>query len=173
MTFPLDRITTFDRVQGPQVAVSRFDGAVHVAWMNDTFDDLRYTKSTDLGNAYGAHEVISSGQVLRTSGNGNRNINGNLRAATIPVMRWNNTVGKLAVVWHADAPTTNSYRTVTENGKITASATDPAASLNNFVGDYQDVYVHNYSGTNRAATAFAIAGAFTTYLDIYSSRITY
>lgn len=63
--------------------------------------------------------------------------------------------------------------TVTENGKITASATDPAASLNNFVGDYQDVYVHNYSGTNRAATAFAIAGTFTTYLDIYSSRITY
>lgn len=242
ITFPQDRILTFDFVQGPQVAVSTSDGTVHAAWMNDTFDDIRYTKSVDFGNTFGAHEVISSGQVLRTAGNGNRNINGGLRAGTLPIMRWNNTVGKVAVVWHADTPTVNSYLsfkpcssscnasgwrnavrvntdvtttdqfmpavsannagnwivtfydrrddpanqlyhvyyalavptgTITENGKITTTTTDPSATLFNFIGDYQDVYVHNYGGTYRAAAAWAQAATFTTYLDIYGTKITW
>ena len=241
LSFPTVAIPTFDAVATPQIAVNTSNGEVYTTWVNTREEDIRFASSTDFGVSFGAHEKVAEGEQLRFGGN--RIINGNVRAQTVPSMRYNWAAGKLMIVWHAgDNNTTDltqirySHRPCTSqcnywgwelaktlndvstndqfmpaidffssgnsvvtfydrrntnnilydqymayidgngnllepNKRIGTIRSNPQQNPNAFIGDYQDVWVHNYSDGQSASNAWVGTADTVNPTDVFLSRI--
>jgi hypothetical protein len=97
LTFPTSTVISYASVTGPQVTVNANNGDVHVMWFDLGNNDLRFSMSTNLGVNFGPHEIISGGNLV-----GITNLNGGVRAPSLPMARYNWVANRLAVVWHAN-----------------------------------------------------------------------
>lgn len=106
LTFPTSTVISYASVTGPQVTVNANNGDVHVMWFDLGNNDLRFSMSTDFGINFGPHEIISGGNLVPIT-----NLNGGVRAPSLPMARYNWVANRLAVVWHAygDAGTEAYY----------------------------------------------------------------
>lgn len=100
-------------VGNPQVVVDTNSGAVYVLWVDFGAHQIQMAASPAGGSSFGAHEVAGSGIHVGT-------INGNLRAETVPMARYNSANSTLDLVWHADGTNGTdidySYRTFSVGG---------------------------------------------------------
>jgi hypothetical protein len=97
-TFSAPTVVTIDSVRFPQVVVSSDDGTVSAIWVNRTFADIRMSQSTDHANNFGAHEVVTGGNLIPVSPS--VVLNGGLRAASIPMARYNGPAHRICVVYY-------------------------------------------------------------------------
>lgn len=87
---------TYDKVQGPQVVVDSSNGYVYAMWVNWTNNDIRSSRSPNQGVNFEGHEVVGGGNLLMRGAT----INGNVRANTLPMARFNWSAARIMVVWH-------------------------------------------------------------------------
>jgi len=81
-------------VANPQIVVAPGTGYVYVLWVDFGLNQIQMARSTDNGVTFGAHEVAASG----TMSTGN--LNGGIRAETVPMARFNAAANSVDVVWH-------------------------------------------------------------------------
>lgn len=99
LTFPTSTVITYDDVQGPQVVVNPTGGTVHCMWLNVNQNDLRSALSTNYGVSFGSHEIAAAGGNLLTRDSGIM-INGNVRAWSLPMARYNWAAGRVIMAYH-------------------------------------------------------------------------
>lgn len=87
---------TYDEVQGPQVVVDSSNGYVYAMWVNWTNNDIRSSRSPNQGVNFEGHEVVGGGNLLMRGAT----INGNVKANTLPMARYNWSYPRVMVVWH-------------------------------------------------------------------------
>jgi hypothetical protein len=89
---------TYDFVQGPVVAVNANDGTVYCTWVNERFRDIRFASSSGSGAlSFGPHAIVDGTNILPID----TQLTGGVRAATLPMMKFNWHDNRLGVVWHA------------------------------------------------------------------------
>jgi len=99
-TFPQKTVVAYgpgpntgDAVANPQVVVAPGSGAVYVIWVDFGAGDLRMSRSLDFGVTWGAHEIAGTGVMTG-------NLNGSIRAETVPMARYNSVANSINLVWH-------------------------------------------------------------------------
>lgn len=109
LSFPDRAVVTYDNVHMPSVAVNANNGSVYSVWVNNRVEDIRFAESPHGSFGFPTHEVVAEGQQLRTTAQRNTNLNGGVRAPSIPMIRYNWVTQRLAVTWHAGDANTDIW----------------------------------------------------------------
>lgn len=94
LTFGAPVSVAIGNIQGPQIVVSPSSGYVYAIWVDYSLNAIRLSRSADFGQTWSAPETGAQGNM--TSGN----INGGVRAPTLPMARFNGVANKVSIVWH-------------------------------------------------------------------------
>ncbi len=105
VTFPQDRCVVLDalgncareNVNMSQILVDAFWGYLYIFWVDFGRGEIRRASSTNFGQAWSAPETVAAGRNLL---GGADRLDGNLRAPTVLMARYNSTSRRLDVVWH-------------------------------------------------------------------------
>ena len=105
VTFPQTTVpySTQDTINGVQVLVDYYSGYVYVLWIDFSDNTIYMSTSKDMGTTWSAPESVASGKMLNT----NAYLNGDVRAGSLPMARYNWVANKICLVWHEwqkDAP---------------------------------------------------------------------
>jgi hypothetical protein len=84
------------QINGVQVLVNYYTGDVYVLWNDFTANTIFMSTSQDQGSTWSAPETVASGNM----GNYSAKLNGNVRAGSVPMARFNWVANKICVVWH-------------------------------------------------------------------------
>lgn len=96
LTFGAPSLVTTGRVQGAQIVVSSSTGNVYVVWADFAANQIRMSSSNSAATVWSAPQTAASGPLVPLG----TNLGGNVRAGTLPMMRYNGVNGSLAVTWH-------------------------------------------------------------------------
>ncbi|MEO8216840.1 MAG: sialidase family protein [Acidobacteriota bacterium] len=141
----------------PQIVVAPGTGYVYVIWVNFATNDIRMARSTDFGVSYGAHDVVASGSLTRSS----PALNGGIRASTVPMARFNTPSNKIVVVWHENG----------SQGTDVKYAYKPCTSVCNSYGWEQKKLITQYTANDQFMPALdfnASGNMVVTYYDRHS-----
>jgi hypothetical protein len=111
LTFGAASLVTTGRVQGAQIVVSSSTGNVYVVWADFAANQLRMASSNSAASSWSAPQTAASGPLVPLG----TNLGGNVRAGTLPMLRYNGINGSLALTWHehdfAGSPRADIYYT--------------------------------------------------------------
>jgi hypothetical protein len=167
-SFPLKTVIAYgpgpltnNVVANPQIIVAPGSGAVYVIWLDFGAGNIQMARSTDFGVTFGAHEIAASG-TLSTG-----NLNGGIRAETVPMARYNSVTNSILLVWHdvgANGTTEVEYAYKDVNGWhrpaspiVQFTANDqfmPAVDFNAAGNVIVTYYDRHADGTNTAYRAY-------------------
>jgi hypothetical protein len=94
LTFGAPVAVETGNIQGPQVVISPSSGYVYAIWVDYSLNAIRLSRSADFGQTWSTPETGAMGNM--TSGN----INGDVRAPTLPMARFNSVANKICIAWH-------------------------------------------------------------------------
>lgn len=103
LTFEDPVIVTTGRIANPQILVSPFYGyAIYALWVDFSANKIRMSRSLNYGKTWGTPETASAGNMIagKKSWNESDRLNGDVRAVTAPMARFNWIKNKICVVWH-------------------------------------------------------------------------
>ncbi len=85
-------------IQGPQILVNSNNGYIYVLWTDFNLNAIRMSTSTNFGQNWSSPETAATGNML--SFPSEDHINGNVKAGSLPMARFNWAANKICVVWH-------------------------------------------------------------------------
>lgn len=95
----------------PQIVVSSATGNVYVVWADFAANQLRMASSNSSASSWSMPQTAASGPLVPLG----TNLGGNVRAGTLPMLRYNGVNGSLALTWHehdfAGSPLADIYYT--------------------------------------------------------------
>jgi hypothetical protein len=95
MSFGPPAFVTSGLIHAPQILVNPFYGyAIYAIWVDYSANAIRMSRSLDYGASWSTPETAATGNIVVG------NINGGVRATTVPMARFNSVANKMSVVWH-------------------------------------------------------------------------
>lgn len=110
LTFPVERLVEIGDVNGAQVVVSLHSGYAYVIWTDFTRNAIRMSTSDNYGTTWTAPETAATGNMLDAADR----INGDMKAGSLPMARFNWVANKVSIVWHECATTCTSTSSNTD-----------------------------------------------------------
>lgn len=96
VSFGTPALVTTGYIQGAQIAVNGSTGAVYVSWVDFSSNAIRFSSSSSAATTWSTPTTVATGNLVPPG----TYLAGNVRATTLPMMRWNWVTGKLVAVWH-------------------------------------------------------------------------
>lgn len=97
LSFGAPAIVTTGLIGAPQILVNPYFGyAIYAIWLDYSanVNAIRMSRSLDYGQTWSTPETAATGNMVVG------NINGGVRANTVPMARFNSVANKISVVWH-------------------------------------------------------------------------
>jgi hypothetical protein len=96
-TFGPAALIATGRLQGVQLAVNSRNGSVYAVWSDFALNAIRFSSATASATTWAVPQTVSSGPLVSGS---SPLLGGNVRALSLPMMRYNHVADRVTVVWH-------------------------------------------------------------------------
>lgn len=96
LSFTAPFAVTSGSVSMSQIVVSPWTGYVYALWVDFSANQIKMSRSTNYGQSWSPPETAASGNMAEST----FTINGGVRAATVPMARFNSVANRICLVWH-------------------------------------------------------------------------
>jgi|GEM_PF-2966570 len=110
LTFSVASLVWVGHINGAQVVVSPYSGYVYVIWTDFAGNAIRMSTSNNYGLTWTEPEPAATGNMLDALDR----INGDMKAGSLPMARFNWVANKVSIVWHECATTCTSTSSDTD-----------------------------------------------------------
>lgn len=115
-TFGAASTVTTGNVQGAQLAVNPFNGTVYLVWVDFNLNAIRMSFASSSAASWSTPETAATGNLVGPSSA----FLGNVRALTLPMVRYNWVASRLSVVWHEFESSTSSRTDIFYTARTTS-----------------------------------------------------